>query len=81
MRLLAAEPRSTTWLLFISQCLWNDLADNVFDGVGLTGFKSRANAISLALAVRSFFVFYCFPFLSMNWHCGLWGWGFWTDGV
>ena len=24
--------------------LWNDLSDPVFDGVGLAGFKSRANA-------------------------------------
>ena len=28
--------------------LWNDLSDPVFDGVGLAGFKSRANASVLA---------------------------------
>ena len=28
--------------------LWNDLANPVFDGVGLSGFKSRANASLLA---------------------------------
>ena len=28
--------------------LWNDLANSVFDGVGLAGFKSRANASLLA---------------------------------
>ena len=28
--------------------LWNDLADPVFDGVGLAGFKSNANAFLLA---------------------------------
>ena len=28
--------------------LWNDLANHVFDGVGLAGFKSRANTFSLA---------------------------------
>ena len=28
--------------------LWNDLADPVFDGVGLAGFKSRANDFLLA---------------------------------
>ena len=28
--------------------LWNDLANPVFDGVGLAGFKSRANAFLLA---------------------------------
>ena len=27
-----------------SVSLWNDLSDDVFDGVGLTGFKNRANA-------------------------------------
>ena len=32
----------------VSVSLWNDLADHVFDGVGLEGFKSRANAFSLA---------------------------------
>ena len=44
MRRLAAEPHSTAGLLFLrSVSLWNDLADLVFDGVGLAGFKSRAN--------------------------------------
>ena len=28
--------------------LWNDLANHMFDGVGLAGFKSRANAALLA---------------------------------
>ena len=31
-----------------SVSLWNELADPVFDGVGLAGFKSRANASLLA---------------------------------
>ena len=32
-----------------SRCLfWNDLSDPVFDGVGLAGFKSSANAFLLA---------------------------------
>ena len=37
-------------LVFIplSVFLWNDLSDPVFDGVGLAGFKSRANAFLLA---------------------------------
>ena len=34
---------SRTFIPF-SVSLWNDLADPVFDGVGLAGFKSRANA-------------------------------------
>ena len=31
----------------LSVSLWNDLSDPVFDGVGLAGFKSRANAFFL----------------------------------
>ena len=31
-----------------SVSLWNDLSDPMFDGVGLVGFKSRANAFLLA---------------------------------
>ena len=31
-----------------SVSLWNDLADPVFDGVGLVGFMSRSNAFLLA---------------------------------
>ena len=34
--------------LSISVPLWNDLGDPVFDGVGLTGFKSRADAFLFA---------------------------------
>ena len=32
----------------LSVCLWKDLSDPVFDGMGLAGFKSRANAFTLA---------------------------------
>ena len=32
----------------LSLSLWNDLADPVFDGVGLAGFRSRANAFLFA---------------------------------
>ena len=32
----------------LSVSLWNDLGCSVFDGVGLAGFKSRANAFLLA---------------------------------
>ena len=41
---LAAEPCRTVWLLFSSVSFWNDLTDPVVDGLGLVGFKSRANA-------------------------------------
>ena len=33
---------------YLSVSLWNILANHVFDGVGLEGFKSRANAFLLA---------------------------------
>ena len=38
---------SRTFIPF-SVSLWNDLTNPVFDGVGLAGFKSRANASLLA---------------------------------
>ena len=59
-----------TFILFLVS-LWNDLGDSVFDGVGLEGFKSWANASFLAFATHSFFVFCCFLFiffLSMGWY-------------
>ena len=40
-------PYSRTFIPF-SVSLWNDLSNPVFDGVGLAGFKSRANASLLA---------------------------------
>ena len=40
------QDRRTFILLSVS--LWNDLSDPVFDGVGVLGFKSRANAFLLA---------------------------------
>ena len=48
-----APPRCRTsqcrWTFVpFSVSLWNDLSDPVFDGVGLAGFKSRANAFLLA---------------------------------
>ena len=41
-----------TYISF-SVSLWNDLANPIFDGVGLAGFKSTANAFLLALAALS----------------------------
>ena len=38
----------------LSVSLWNDLTDPVFDGVGLVGFKSRANAFLLSSSPLSF---------------------------
>ena len=46
--------------------LWNDLGDPVFDGVGLAGFKSRANAIKLADLLSPILSPLVFPFSSFN---------------
>ena len=43
---------SRTFIPF-SVSLWNELANPVFDGVGLAGFKSTANASLLAYAALS----------------------------
>ena len=48
---LATEPRSTAGPpLFSSQCpcMWNDIADLVFDGVELVSFKSCADDFLMA---------------------------------
>ena len=37
----------------LSMSLWTDLAEPVFDGVRLAGFKNRANAVLLAKAALS----------------------------
>ena len=63
--------------------LWNDLADPVFDGVGLAGFNSRANAFSFCLSCSiPTIVFYYFSVSphSVYWLV-LWGWGLRTDRV
>ena len=57
----------------LSVSLWNDLSDPVFDGVGLAGFKSRANALLLAFCLLLFSIFLSFYRLV------LWGWGFRTN--
>ena len=36
---------------FIPVSLWNDLADSIFDGMGLTGSKSRPKAYLLAIVL------------------------------
>ena len=48
-----APPRCRTsqyrrTFVHLSESLWNNLSDPVFDGVELAGFKSRANAFLLA---------------------------------
>ena len=53
-----APPRCRTsqysrTFISLSVSLWNDLANPIFDGVRLAGFKSRANALLLAEAALS----------------------------
>ena len=80
MHRLAAEPRSTAGVLFaLSVSIWNDRANQVFDGGGLAGFKNSANAFLLAYAALSFYSFY-FYLLSV-YRLVLWGWGLRTDRV
>ena len=43
-----SQQRRTFILLSVS--MWNDLADPVFDGVGLAGFKSRDNAFFIGIS-------------------------------
>ena len=45
-RCRTSQYRRTFVPVYVS--LWNNLSDPVFDGVGLAGFKSRANAFLLA---------------------------------
>ena len=39
---------SSRTFIFLSVSLWNDLANPVLDGVGLAGFKNKANVFLLA---------------------------------
>ena len=71
-RCRTSQYRRTFVPLYVS--LWNDLSDLVFDGVGLAGFKSRANAFLLAQSALSFLSPTILSFSSFH---GLvvWGWG------
>ena len=43
VRIVVATVQHHRTFIPFSVSLWNDLADPVFNGVGLAGFKSRAN--------------------------------------
>ena len=58
-----------------SVSLWNDLGDPLFDGEGLTGFKSIANAFLLALLLAPFLSPAVFPFSSFILWVGIVGLG------
>ena len=59
--------RSTFIPLLVS--LWNNLADSVFYGVGLVGFKSRANVFFIVLSCSFPFRLLLF-FISLLSYCG-----------
>ena len=61
----------------LSVSLWNDLADHVSDGVGLAGFKSRANAFLFPTIVFYYFSLSLLPVYRLV----LWCWGLRTDRV
>ena len=84
-----APPRCITsqyhrTLVSVSVSLWNDLADPMFDGVGLAGFKSRANTFLLTYASISSLYYSLplfFPFSSSCLYVGIVGLGSSTDRV
>ena len=64
-------PQYRRTFIALSISLLNDLADPVFDGVGLAGFKSNANVFHRLKLLAPFLS------LSLNSFCWLllWGWG------
>ena len=78
---LAAEPSRTAGTFIpLSVSLWNDLGNPVFDGVGLAGFKSRANAFLLALLLAPFRLL-LFSISLHSFYGLVLGWGLRTDVV
>ena len=63
--------------------LYNDLADPVFDGMGLADYKSRAYAffIGLSCCIPTIVFYYFSLSLLPIYRLALWGWGLRTDGV
>ena len=63
--------------------LWNNLADPIFDGVGLADFKSRANAffIGLGCSIPTIVFYYFSISLLPVYRLVLWGWGLRADKV
>ena len=66
----------------LSVSLWNYLADPAFDGVGLAGFKNRANIFLLSKAAKSIFVFFYFALSLLSVYIlVLLCWGSWIDSL
>ena len=68
----------------LSVSLWNDLADPVFDGVGLAGFKRRSNR-PMPFCWPSCSLLFCLQLFSLSllflYRLLVWGWGLRTDRV
>ena len=68
-----ATSQYTRTFISLLVSLWNDLANLIFDGVGLADFKRRANAFLLAYAALSLLwsstIFPFLFFLSIGWYC------------
>ena len=65
----------------LSVPLWNDLADPVFDSVGLSSFKSRANAFHWTKLLDPFSLL-VFPLSLFSLYVlFLWGWGLLTGNI
>ena len=83
-----AQPRCRTsqysrTFILLSVSIWNDLANNVFDGVWLAGFKSRANAFFIGSSCSIPTIVFCSFSISLLsvYRLVLWGWGLRTDRV
>ena len=83
-----APPRCRTsqynrTVVSLSVSLWNDLADPIFDGVGLAGFKSTVNVFFIGLICSiPTIAFYYFSLSLLSVHrLVLLGWGLRTDRV
>ena len=78
----APPPRRTSQhprtFIPLSVSLWIDLADHVFDCMGLSELGSMLFFWPKLLV--PFLSSTVFPFSSFYW-LELWGWGLWTDGI
>ena len=65
-----------------SEYLWNDLADYVFNGVGLVHFNRRNKIFFIGLSCLFHFCFLLFSLYLLSFHeLELWDWGFETHSV
>ena len=73
IHLLAAEPLITAGPIFPSHSLWNDLADRIYGGVGLAGWRAGSIIFYWPMLLYLFLtstIFHFLLFLSIGWYCG-----------